>query len=65
MPGDNEKTSAQDGDSSNSEDNSGEHVLERVNTDISDQGADSDDDSVKDYTACSPENCGYCGHCPY
>lgn len=25
----------------------------------------SDDDSEKDYTACSAEDCGYCGHCKY
>ncbi|KAI9788632.1 MAG: hypothetical protein M1816_006778 [Peltula sp. TS41687] len=24
-----------------------------------------DDDSDKDYTACSAEDCGYCGHCRY
>lgn len=25
----------------------------------------SDDESEKDYTACSAEDCGYCGHCRY
>ena len=25
----------------------------------------SDDESEKDYTACSAEDCGYCGHCSY
>lgn len=26
---------------------------------------DSDEESEKDYTACSAGSCGYCGHCPY
>ena len=26
---------------------------------------DSDEESEKDYTACSAEDCGYCGHCSY
>ncbi|KIX03283.1 uncharacterized protein Z518_06835 [Rhinocladiella mackenziei CBS 650.93] len=26
---------------------------------------DDDDDAEKDYTACSAEHCGYCGHCRY
>ncbi|KAL9110262.1 MAG: hypothetical protein Q9227_005169 [Pyrenula ochraceoflavens] len=30
-----------------------------------DEYGDDDDDSVKDYTACSLEDCGYCGHCKY
>lgn len=34
-------------------------------SDLGDQGLDSDDESVKDYTACSLEECGYCGHCTY
>ena len=25
----------------------------------------SDNESEKDYTACSADHCGYCGHCPY
>lgn len=23
------------------------------------------EDNTKDYTACSSEDCGYCGHCKY
>lgn len=26
---------------------------------------DSDEESEKDYTACSADSCGYCGHCSY
>jgi len=32
---------------------------------VYDDGRESDDESVKDYTACSAEDCGYCGHCRY
>ncbi|KAL8633437.1 hypothetical protein Q9189_000782 [Teloschistes chrysophthalmus] len=28
-------------------------------------GSDSDEESEKDYTACSLDSCGYCGHCSY
>ncbi|KAL9584331.1 MAG: hypothetical protein Q9212_002191 [Teloschistes hypoglaucus] len=28
-------------------------------------GFDSDEESEKDYTACSLDSCGYCGHCSY
>lgn len=24
-----------------------------------------DDDAIKDFTACSADHCGYCGHCDY
>ncbi|EPS44064.1 hypothetical protein H072_1968 [Dactylellina haptotyla CBS 200.50] len=27
--------------------------------------SDSDDDSIKDFTACSADDCGYCGKCTY
>lgn len=37
--------------------------------DIKDEGErfgfDSDEESEKDYTACSLDSCGYCGHCSY
>jgi hypothetical protein len=29
------------------------------------EGYDSDDDDERDYTACSAEDCGYCGRCRY
>lgn len=28
-------------------------------------GFDSDEESVKHYTACSADSCSYCGHCSY
>ena len=38
-------------------------------SDISDDGRgfgfDSDEESEKDYTACSADSCNYCGHCSY
>ena len=64
-PEDSERTSREDGDPSNSDDGSGAHVVLGVAADIRDYGTDSGDESVKDYTACSLENCGYCGHCHY
>jgi hypothetical protein len=64
-PEDNKETSLQDGDSSNSEKGLGKDVLGGVDPDILDRGTDSDDESVKNYTACSLEDCGYCGHCLY
>ena len=30
-----------------------------------DAGFESDEESEKDYTACSSDSCGYCGHCSY
>ncbi|KAK5019377.1 hypothetical protein BJ546DRAFT_240439 [Cryomyces antarcticus] len=30
-----------------------------------DEGLSSDEESVQDFTACSAEGCGYCGHCRY
>ena len=63
-PEGNERTSREDGDSSNSDDGSGAHVVLGVATDFCDRGTDSGDESVNDYAACSLENCGYCGHCP-
>ena len=32
---------------------------------LSDNEGDGDTESEKDYTACSAEDCGYCGHCGY
>ena len=64
-PEDNERPSREDGDSLNSDDGSGEYAALGAYTYIRDRRADPDDESLKDYTACSPEKCGCCGHCPY
>ena len=64
-PEDNKGTSREDGNSSNCEDGSGAHVLLGVATGVRDRGRESGDESVKDYTVCSLDTCGYCGHCPY
>ncbi|KAK5048891.1 hypothetical protein LTR84_005311 [Exophiala bonariae] len=64
-PEESEETSPEDGGSLNSEDGSGKHIASALAIDIRARGTDSDDESVKDYTACSLEGCGYCGHCPY
>ncbi|KAI4092634.1 MAG: hypothetical protein LQ339_007857 [Xanthoria mediterranea] len=47
----------------------GSEAFPAVESDISDDGRrfgfDSDEESEKDYTACSADSCGYCGHCSY
>ena len=53
-----------------SDDNStGSGAFAAAGSDISDDGRgfgfDSDEESEKDYTACSADSCGYCGHCSY
>jgi len=59
---DSKEASPEAGDLINSERDLGEDLADPH---IHDWGGDSDDESVKDYTACSLEDCGYCGHCPY
>lgn len=47
----------------------GSEAFLAAGTDIGDNsrrfGFDSDEESEKDYTACSADSCGYCGHCSY
>jgi hypothetical protein len=33
--------------------------------DVESDGLDWDDDEYQDFTACSADDCGYCGHCSY
>ncbi|KAL9590087.1 MAG: hypothetical protein Q9203_001109 [Teloschistes exilis] len=47
----------------------GSEAFVAAGPDIKDEGGrfgfDSDEESEKDYTACSLDSCGYCGHCSY
>ncbi|OJD31712.1 geranylgeranyl pyrophosphate synthetase [Diplodia corticola] len=56
--------------SSDDDDDDDDDVEDRyfsANSDLGDGGVllGSDDESEPDYTACSAEDCGYCGHCRY
>lgn len=53
-----------------SDDNTtGSETFPLAASDLSDDGRrfdfNSDEESEKDYTACSADSCGYCGHCSY
>ena len=47
----------------------GSEAFPAAGSDINDDGRgfgfESDEESEKDYTACSADSCGYCGHCSY
>jgi len=53
------------GDTLSFEKSFGDGVSWDAGPDGPDRQRDSDAESLKDYTACSPEVCGYCGHCSY
>lgn len=61
----NQEAGLQDGDSTHSEKTSDEVLSWHAGHDIRGQERESDDESDKDYTACSADVCGYCGHCKY
>ena len=64
------KDGPSEGKQSESDDEStGSEAFPTVTSDVGDDGRrsdfDSDEESEKDYTACSADSCGYCGHCSY
>lgn len=60
-PEGNEEASPQDRDALSSE----EGFSEEVSWDPDPNTYYSDDESPTDFTACSADHCGFCGHCPY